>query len=200
MINYHIAEKLEQMALMSEYAGENPFRARAYLKASEIILYFEKEISELDEDFKIPGIGEGIKKIIDDFICRGSSSAYNELKRLVPKDFFFMLNISGIGIKKLRCICDALKIETLDELAACAKRGDIRRLKGFAEAGEKNIIAECIRISEEKNSKLFFVAERLFYDLKHALCASGSASDFTAAGARPQTLQRQASLPANCRS
>ena len=123
MINYHIAEKLEQMALMSEYAGENPFRARAYLKASEIILYFEKEISELDEDFKIPGIGEGIKKIIDDFICRGSSSAYNELKRLVPKDFFFMLNISGIGIKKLRCICDALKIETLDELAACAKRG-----------------------------------------------------------------------------
>lgn len=169
MNNYQLSEKLSEMAVMCEYCGENVFRARAFARASEILASFEPELYELDGAFSIDGIGRGVREVIDEFLAGGRSSAYDELKRKVPEDIFAMLSIAGIGVKKLRTLCDALGIGKLDELLEKARNGEVRLVKGFSAAGEAGIISEIARIKSDRHSKLFFAAERLFIETEREL-------------------------------
>ncbi len=169
MNNYQLSEKFNEMAVMCEYAGENIFKARAFLKTSEIISSLDFELYELESDFKIKGIGRGAEEIISDFLYSGRSKYYDELKARVPDDIFLMLNISGIGVKKLKILCQTLKINKISELFEKAINGEVKTVKGFSASSEASIIREISRIKSEINSKLFFVAEKLFYDIKHHL-------------------------------
>ncbi len=164
MNNYQLSEKFNEMAVMCEYAGENIFKARAFYRAAELIAALDYELYEAEGDFEIAGTGKGVKEIILDFLNAGSSQSYEKLRRTVPADLFLMLNISGIGVKKLKTLCETLHIDKIDDLLSRAESGEIRQVKGFSAAGEANIIDEIHRIQSEKNSKLYFIAERLFYD------------------------------------
>ncbi len=182
MNNYQLSEKFNEMSVMCEYAGENIFKARAFLKASEVISLLDTELYDLEDDFAIEGLGRGAKEIITDFLNSGRSKSYDELKARVPEDIFLMLNISGIGVKKLKTLCETLGIQKMSELFEKAIKGEIRTVKGFSAASEAGIIREISRINSEKNSKLFFVAEKLFYDIKHHLQRVNSIKEITPAG------------------
>ncbi len=182
MNNYQLSEKFNEMSVMCEYAGENIFKARAFQKAAEIISLLDTELYALEDDFQIEGVGRGAKEIISEFLNSGRSKSYDELKARVPEDIFLMLNISGIGIKKLKTLCETLQIQKISELLEKALNGEIRAVKGFSAASEAGIIGEISRINSEKNSKLFFVAEKLFCDIKHHLQRVDSIKEIDPAG------------------
>jgi len=182
MNNYQLSEKFNEMAVMCEYAGENIFKARAFSKAAEAIASLDYELYEAEGDFEIAGAGKGVKEIISDFLNSGASESYEKLRRTVPADLFLMLNISGIGVKKLKTLCETLQINKIEDLLAKAESGKVRQVKGFSAAGEANIIDEIKRIQSEKNSKLYFIAERLFYDTARSLKHIEAVLDVVPAG------------------
>ncbi len=182
MNNYQLSEKFSEMAVMCDYTGDNVFRSRAFLKAAEIIASLETELYEREDGFEIEGIGRGVKDIIVEFLSGGRSKAYDELKRSVPEDIFQMLGISGVGVKKLRALCEALGVRRLDELQARAENGEVRLVKGFSAAGEANIIREIARIKSERHSKLFFAAEMLFTEASREIRRLEGVVDICAAG------------------
>ena len=182
MNNYQLSEKFSEMAVMCEYTGGSVFRSRAFSKAAEILASLEIELYEQEGGFEIEGIGRGVKDIIIEFLTGGRSKSYDELKQSVPDDIFAMLGISGIGVKKLRTLCEALGVRRLDELQLRAENGEVRLVKGFSAAGEANIIQEIARIKSERHSKLFFSAERLFFEASRDIRRLEGVVDISAAG------------------
>ncbi len=158
---------------MSDYTGENIFKTRAYSKAAEVINHLDREINEIistggsPED--IPGIGGGIGELVRELVSTGGAKAYRELAAKVPRDFFEMLKISGIGVKKLKALCESLNINLLDELFDCAKNGRVESVKGFSKKSEQLIISEIERIKAVGRSKLYYVAEETCSELEELI-------------------------------
>jgi len=158
------------MASMSDYAGENVFKSRAYARAAEIIHHLDREITDIirsgGSPKDVPGIGDGISELVRELVSTGGSKAYRELAAKVPRDFFEMLKISGIGVKKLKALCESLNINLLDELFDCAKNGRVETVKGFSKKSEQLVIAEIERIKAVGRSKLYFVADETCAELE----------------------------------
>src|SRR5436305_11666231 len=111
-----IAEVLNNIATLLDLKGENPFKTRAYTAAARALETlgepFEKIIAE-NRLAEIKGIGDSIQKKIQEFIATGKIGYYEELKAATPPGLVLMLDIPGLGPKKIKALHDELKIETV---------------------------------------------------------------------------------------
>ena len=65
---------------------------------------------------------------------------YEELKAATPPGLVAMLDIPGLGPKKIKALHDELGIETVEQLEQACKDGKIAGLKGFGEKTQTNIL------------------------------------------------------------
>ena len=79
--NEEIAWALEALASLEgeEHGSQDPFKIRAYRKAAEIIRELDFEVTSGEEAKKLPGIGKGIAKKIDEFLQTGEIARLEEL-------------------------------------------------------------------------------------------------------------------------
>lgn len=203
MNNADISEKLRQMAAMSEYSGESPFRVSAFLKASESVAAMEEQASEMirrsGSVAEVPGIGKGISAVIADLVNKGSSSAYDELRKKTPSGFFEMLSLPGIGVKKLRALCQALGCDTIDELEAAASSGKVALVKGFSAASERSIVEGAAFRRATRNSLVYVMAEQVFAEIGASLKSSGKLAEVRPAGGLARGLPVVSNLSFLCR-
>jgi DNA polymerase (family 10) len=89
---------------------------------------------------EIKGIGESIQKKIHELITTGKLAYYEELKAATPPGLVAMLDIPGLGPKKIKAIHDELGIETIEQLQAACQDGRVAQLPGFGEKTAANII------------------------------------------------------------
>ena len=91
-----IAGILEEIAVMLELKGENPFKSRAYQSAARTLETTKENISEhvssgtLDE---LPGIGKAIAEKISILANTGELAYYNDLKSSIPEGIFEIMKI-----------------------------------------------------------------------------------------------------------
>ncbi len=87
MINKKIAQQLKEMADLLEIKGTDPFRRRAYLKASQALVEMDKDISEIYQKdglsgiHKIDGVGKSIADKIEEYIKKGKIKKLEELRK-----------------------------------------------------------------------------------------------------------------------
>ncbi len=139
-----IARIFEEIATLLELKGENPFRIRAYRNAAHAIL-------NLDEDLKVvvkqgrltdlEGIGEDLAEKITLLVTKGSLPFYNKLKRSIPAGVIEMMQVHGLGGKKIKAIYEKLKIKSIAALKKACQKGQLSKLPGFGTKTEKNILA-----------------------------------------------------------
>src|SRR5665213_2622805 len=114
----HIAEVLTEIATLLELKGENPFKSRAYINAARAI---EIGVEPLEKFFgadcteRFKGVGDGIHPKICELLQTGKLSYHDELKASVPPGLVAMLNIPGLGPKKIKAMHDKLGIETVEQ-------------------------------------------------------------------------------------
>ena len=79
--NEEIAWALEALASLEgeDHGSQDPFKIRAYRKAAEIIRELDFEVTSGEEAKKLPGIGKGIAKKIDEFLQTGEIARLEEL-------------------------------------------------------------------------------------------------------------------------
>ena len=79
--NEEIAWALEALASLEgeDHGSQDPFKIRAYRKAAEIIRELDFEVTSGEEAKKLPGIGKGIAKKIDEFLQTGEIERLEEL-------------------------------------------------------------------------------------------------------------------------
>jgi DNA polymerase (family 10) len=143
MRNQEVAQLLYEIADLLELKDENVFKIRAYRRAAQAIESLSKPIEEFYKEDKldeIPGVGSGIAEKIIEFLETGNSKYYEGLKKKMPMDFENLMTIEGMGPKKIKKLYEKLKIKTVKDLEAAAKAGRIRKLAGFGQKTEENIL------------------------------------------------------------
>jgi len=143
MTNQEIAGILNQVSQILEIRGENPFKIRAYTKASQTIENLTYELSSLEDKDKIaklPGIGAGIAKKLTELLETGKLAFYEDLRKSEYAPLTEFLRIPGMGPKHAKLVYDKLGINSAEELKKAAEAGKLRVLYGLGEKVEQNII------------------------------------------------------------
>jgi DNA polymerase (family 10) len=139
-----IAEILTTIATLLELKGENPFKSRAYVNAARALEAISEPLAKVVAEGRlaeIKGIGESMQKKILELVTTGSLKYFEDLKAATPPGLVAMLDIPGLGPKKIKAIHDELGIETVEQLEAACRNGKVAALKGFGEKTAANICA-----------------------------------------------------------
>lgn len=137
------AQVLEQIAAFLELKGENPFRIRAFRTAAKTVAGLPVELGAALADGTLAstrGVGPATLQIMQELMTNGRSSLLEELREQVPPGLVEMLQISGLGVAKIRQIHEALDIDSLPELEAAARDGRLARLPRFGAKTADNIL------------------------------------------------------------
>jgi len=150
-----VAAILEEIGMLLELNGDNPFKIRAYDNAARTLLSLTEPLDKLIENnelSKIKGIGESIQKKIVELATTGKLQYYEELKASVPPGLIEMLQIPGLGPKKVKALNEKLGIETIEQLEQACQRGKVAQLDGFGEKTQAKIL-EGIAFRRQYSSK-----------------------------------------------
>ena len=96
---------------------------------------------------EVPGLGKALVEKIETLHETGSLEFYDKLKDSIDDGLVSMLEIPGLGAKKIKALHDALGVATIEELQMACEEGKIAELKGFGKKSEEKI-AEGIRNRE----------------------------------------------------
>ena len=141
--NKTIGAILQEIALLLELKGENPFKIKAYANAARSIETLEEDLKSIIQASRlkeIKGIGETISKQITEMVNTGRSPFHEELKGSIPSGLFEMLKIPGLGPKKIRVLFDALDIKTIGELEYACLENRLITLQGFGQRTQEKIL------------------------------------------------------------
>jgi DNA polymerase (family 10) len=140
--NKQVAQVLAQIADLLEIRGDNAFKVRAYRTAGETIATWPQAVSTLDDAGlrTIPGIGKDLTARIKELATTGSSAYHQELLAQFPPTILDVLRLQGVGPKTVAMLYSELNIRSVDDLAAAAKDGRLRTLKGMGAKKEALIL------------------------------------------------------------
>lgn len=131
---------LEQIAIYLELKGENPFKISAYRKAAQGLETDERSLDEIDDMTKIKGIGKGTGAVITEFMKEGKSTELEKLQEEVPSGLIPLLQLPGLGGKKLSRLYKELNIVDADSLRTACENGEVEKLSGFGAKTVKNLL------------------------------------------------------------
>jgi len=139
-----IADIFEEIAVLLELTGENPFKARAYTNAARMLDTYEGDLAQLvaeDRLEELPGIGKALHQKITELVKTGRLEYYEKLRASVPEGLLAMMDIPGLGPKKIKAFHEKLKITSLAELEAACQDHRVGKLPGFGAKSEEKILA-----------------------------------------------------------
>ena len=188
MQNAEIARQFEELADLLEIQGANPFRLRAYRNAARTISGLPDSIQEIvhndpKELQELPGIGKDLAEKIQTIVESSTLPQLEELKEQIPPDVVRMLDIPGIGPKKVAFLFSELNIHSLDDLKAAAENGVIAEQKGFGKKTEQiilegleqlNQIGDRVRLAEAKAQSDAIIADLGQLDSVQHISEAGS--------------------------
>ena len=176
--NADIAAIFGEIADLLEIQGANPFRVRAYRNAARSVSELGKSIPEMighDESLKtIRGIGDDLARKLREISATGKCALLETLHREMPAAVSELLQIQGLGPKRVRAIHDTLHVDTIEQLLRVAKQGRIRGLRGFGEKTEAHIVASIeARLKKSRRFKIALAEQYAEPLLAHLKAVSG---------------------------
>ena len=174
MDNATIAHNFSLLAKLMDINGENSFKTKSYANAAFTIEKLPAELSKLPiekmEDIK--GIGDAIAKKIRVMLETGQLPLLNEYLEKTPMGVVEMLNIKGLGAKKISVLWKEMDIENLGELLYACTENRLQLYKGFGEKTQQNIRENIEFYMRNKGSFLYAeivgYANELLTELKAA--------------------------------
>ncbi len=141
MTNAEASALLSEMAVLLELAGANPFKVRAYQRASFAVAALPKPVCEMPEKevLEVPGIGSNIAAHLKEVAGCGTWGELRALRRRFPVGLQEMLRLPGLGPKKARHLFEA-GIADLKALEDAARAGRLREMPGFGPKAEENVL------------------------------------------------------------
>jgi DNA polymerase (family 10) len=133
MENKTIARKLRLLSQLMELHEENPFKIKSIANAAFKVdkLPYPVKGKTLAELEKIDGIGKSTAVKITEMLEKGTLTELDDLLAQTPAGVIEMMNIKGIGPKKVAIIWRELGIETVGELYYACNENRLVEAKGF---------------------------------------------------------------------
>ncbi len=173
VVNAEIASQLDKVADLLDIEGANPFRVRAYRRAARLIGELPRNVTDMlaeGEDLdELPGIGRDLADKIA-VIARGEHlPMLDELEREAPAGITALLALPGLGPKRVYLLHKKLAIDTVDQLAAAAKAGKLRTVRGIGPAIEAKVLRAVAEGTATVPRTKLATAEQIVVPLLHHL-------------------------------
>ncbi len=147
MTKNEIAAVLEEIGLLLELEGENPFKTRAYQNGARAL-----EAMEGDEFSarvaagtlgELKGFGEALVDKITKLHAASEPAGlefYAKLRARIPDGVIALLEVPGLGPKKIKALREQLGVESPEQLEAACKAGRVAGLAGFGEKTQAKLL------------------------------------------------------------
>lgn len=163
--NDEIIKQLKEALASMEINEENRFSIRAYQNAIVSIENLTTSVYDLWEDNRlrdIEGVGSGLQQHLDELFQTGKVKEWEERKEELPEGMFELISIRGVGAKTAFKLAKHFKLDSRDDalkkVKEAAEKEEIRKLSGFGEKSEQDILESIEDLKKSKNEK-----ERMLY-------------------------------------
>ena len=140
-----IADLLNEIGVLLELKGENPFKIRAYQAGARVLEAMEQaEIDRLIEAGNldsVKGIGEALAQKITELHQTGKLEFLEKLRASIEPGLVELLDIPGMGPKKVRALHDKLGVTDIASLTKACEENRVAELDGFGEKSQEKILA-----------------------------------------------------------
>ena len=139
-----IIDVLERIGTMLEIKGENPFKVRAYFSGARTLQTMEEDLGQVIRSGKlgeIPGIGKALTEKVETLFNTGQLEFYEKLVASVPDGLMDLLEVPGLGGKKIKALHEQLAVDSIESLTQACKEGKVAELKGFGEKTQEKILS-----------------------------------------------------------
>ena len=198
------AHQLNEIALLLEVRGENPFKSRAFAHAARTIGELEEEdiapMVRSKEISKLPGIGSTTFAVLADLVETGESTYLESLRETTPRGLVEMLRIPGLGPTRIHRLHEGLGLETVADLEAAARDGRIAKLSGFGLKTAEKILKGIGTLRETSGQLIHTVAYAEAQRLQRAIGKLANVRRVEIAGSLRRTAEvvRDIDLVAGC--
>jgi DNA polymerase (family 10) len=155
---------LEDIAVLLELKGENPFKIRAYTAGARALETMDADLGEVIAAGQLAGlrgIGSALVEKIETLHATGELDYYTELRASVAPGLIEMLQIPGLGGKKVKKLHDALGVESIDALQAACEGGQVEALKGFGKKSAEKILTGIVNRAAYAKRHLWWAAREV---------------------------------------
>jgi len=155
--NSDVAAVFNEVADLLEIEGANPYRVRAYRDAARTISTMSQNVTEMvenDEDLtELPGIGEDLAGKIKEIVRTGDLEQLEKIEQRTPPALARLLNVAGLGPKRVQKIYEELGVTSVEELREAAEKERIRHLEGLGPKTEQKVLQDLEAWSEEEEER-----------------------------------------------
>lgn len=155
MINADLERTLERIADLLEIDGADSFRVSSYRRAARSVGDTTEDVSALAREGRLtdlPGIGKSTAEKIEQFIKTGHMDLLTELEGKFPRGLPELLEIQGLGPKKVALVYRELGVAGMEDLKRVIASGELAKLKGMGAASVQRI-AEGIAFLESSGRR-----------------------------------------------
>ncbi|MCH2175018.1 MAG: DNA polymerase/3'-5' exonuclease PolX [Lentisphaeria bacterium] len=155
-----IVKRLEETALLLDLDGANPFRIRSFENAGRSLNRFGSDLIAAIEDGSIvkeQGVGKGILGFLKELVDNGEPELLKDLRGKFPATLSEILELNGVGPKKVKQYYETLKVTSVEELKLACEDG---RVAALPRSGQKTADKILVAIDERERFESVF----LYYD------------------------------------
>ena len=169
--NRALTRAFKLAAQLMELHDENPFKIRAIEGTATALEALSFQVAEV-ERAGLPdrtGLSKTAAAKVAELLDTGTFPELKHLLDITPSGVVELLNIKGIGPKKIRSLWRELGIETAEQLREAAEDGRVAKLKGFGLKTQEGILESLEFAAGSKGKLLYPQAEVLANNLAQHL-------------------------------
>jgi DNA polymerase (family 10) len=162
MDNSSIASHFNLLADLMELHGENPFKIKSYQQAGRTLGKMDVPLATLNREAleEIPGVGKAIAEKIVTLCNTGQLPILQKYLDITPSGVVEMLNIKGLGPRKVFHLWKDLGISSPGELYYACLENRLTLLKGFGKKTQQTILQHLEYYLQNADKQLYAKAEK----------------------------------------
>ena len=131
--NRDISNILTQYAKLYELHDGNPFKVKSLAAAAFNIKKIAASLTDMSEEElnKVPQLGKSLAPKVIEIIQTGSFKELDELLEITPKGIQDILQVKGLGPKKVEVLWKSVGIASIPELLDACRENRLVEIKGF---------------------------------------------------------------------
>lgn len=180
-----VSSILNEIGLLLELVGENPFKVRAYYQAARTIEGLDEDLDTLARENRlgdVSGLGPALKEKITTLVMTGRLPYYEDLRTQVPPGLLAMLRLPGLGPRKVQTLHRVLGLTDLAGLEEACREHRVQGLPGFGPKTELKILAGLEWFAQRRGQHLWVDAWMAADELRQSLAALAEVSGIDIAG------------------
>lgn len=164
MDNAAISENFSLLSKLMDIHGENSFKTKTYSIAAYNIDKLPLQLKDTSREnlFSIQGIGKSVGEKVIEMLDTGRLHVLDDYIANTPPGVIEMLNIKGIGPKKIHTIWKEMEIESIGELLYACNENRLTLFKGFGEKTQQNVQEAIEYYLQNQGSFLYAQLEEVF--------------------------------------